>query len=118
MVIKIKEKEYKLKKDRYKQARSGCSRLFNIHCRKCNNIVVVYQKDGIGTVLRRLYMDRILAPKNLVGLQKQILKKISVVTCETCGHILGMPYIYKKEKRKSFRLHKDSIIKTIKKLDK
>jgi hypothetical protein len=57
-----------LKRDKYKSTRGGYSRLLNLHCRKCNSLVAVYQKDGPGN-LRRLYLDRILAPDKLVGLQ-------------------------------------------------
>jgi len=106
-----------LKRDKYKSARGGYSRLLNLHCRKCDNIVVEYQKDGPGN-LRRLYMDRIFAPEKLVDLQKKSIKSISPLKCGKCNFILGMPYIYEKEKRKAFRIFQDAIVKRIKKLNK
>ena len=103
------------KKDKYKSARGGHSRLLDLHCRKCNNVIAVYQKDGPGN-FRRLYMDRILEPEKLVGLQNENIKDISPIKCDKCGFMVGMPYIYKKEKRKAFRVFQDAIVKRIKKL--
>lgn len=104
-----------LKRDKYKSARGGYSRLLNLHCRKCNNLVAVYQKDGPGN-LRRLYLDRIMAPDKLVGLQSDNIKTMPPLKCCKCGFVLGMPYIYEKEKRKAFRIFQDAITKTIKKI--
>ena len=91
--------------------------MLDVCCRKCENTVVIYQKDGPGN-LRRLYLDRIFAPKNMVGLQSSNIKDISILKCPECQEMLGTPYIYTKEKRKSFRLYQDAVIKKIKKLNK
>jgi ribosomal protein S27E len=107
---------FSFKKDKYKSARGGHSRLLNVCCRKCETVVVVYQKDGPGN-LRRLYLDRIFAPDNLVGLQNLSLADIPMLKCQKCSEILGTPYIYAKEKRKAFRLYQDSVIKRLRKLD-
>jgi hypothetical protein len=104
-----------LKTDRYRKNRGGYSRLLNLYCRKCNRLIATYQKDGPGN-LRRLYLDRISYPKELVGLQNQPLEKIKILNCK-CGEMLGTPYIYKKENRKAYKLYQDSIIKKIKKLN-
>ncbi len=104
------------KRDKYKSARGGYSRLLNLYCRKCNTIFAEYQKDGPGN-LRRLYMDRIIAPEKLVGLQKESIKDVSPIKCDKCGFIVGMPYIHKKEKRKAFRVFQDAIVKRVKKLN-
>ena len=106
-----------LKRDKYKSARGGYSRLLNLHCRKCNTIFAEYQKDGPGN-LRRLYMDRIIAPQKIVGLHKENIEDISPIKCPKCGFTVGVPYIYKKEKRKAFRVFQDAIIKKVKKLNK
>jgi len=111
----MKKNSFSLKRDKYKSARGGHSRLLNIYCRKCENIVLVYQKDGHGN-LRRLYLDRIFSPDNFVGLQTLNLDNISVLKCKKCSEILGVPYIYAKEKRKAFRLFQDSVIKRLRKL--
>lgn len=104
--------KYKIKKDKYKSSRGGYSRLLDVSCQKCNNKVLVYQKDGPGN-LRRLYMDRIFSPDSLVALYKKDIQKISPLKCKECGFIMGIPYIYIKEKRKAFRLFQDAIIKKI-----
>jgi len=105
---------FKFKKDKYKSKRGGYSRLLNIHCRKCEDIIAVYQKDGPGN-LRRMYMDRIFDPEFLVGLQKKSIKEIQPLQCRN-KHIVAMPYIYEKEKRKAFRVFQDSVVKRIRKL--
>ena len=106
-----------LKRDKFKSARGGYSRLLDISCRKCGQQVVTYQKDGPGN-LRRLYLDRIFSPDQLVGLQNSNLKDISQLKCTKCDEVLGTPYVYPKESRKAFRLYQDSVVKKIKKLNK
>ena len=105
-----------IKKDKYKSARNGYSRLLNIYCYQCSNFILVYQKDGAGN-LRRMYMDRILAPDNLTSLQKNNIKNINPLKCTKCGFIMGMPYIYQKEKRYAFRIFQDAVIKKIRKIN-
>ena len=112
----MKKTSFSFKKDKYKSARGGHSRLLNVFCRKCESIVVVYQKDGPGN-LRRMYLDRIFSPDNLVGLQSLNIEDIPTLKCQKCSEVLGTPYIYIKEKRKAFRLYQDSVIKRIRKLD-
>lgn len=109
------KKEFNLKRDQYKSARGGYSRLLNIYCYKCNHLVLTYQKDGPGNI-RRLYFDRIFSPDKLVNLQKENIKLVSPLKCSKCGFIMGMPYIYEKEKRKAFRVFQDALIKKIQKL--
>ncbi len=89
--------------------------MVNVYCRKCENIVLVYQKDGPGN-LRRLYLDRVFSPSELTDLQKLDIDKIPALKCRKCSEILGAPYIYPKEKRKAFRLFQDSIIKRSRRL--
>jgi hypothetical protein len=79
-------------------------------------LVVIYQKDGPGS-LRRLYIDRIFGPKKYVGLEKREIKEIRNLVCGKCTEVLGVSYIYKKENRKSFRLFQDAVVKKIRKLD-
>ena len=104
------------KKDKYKTARGGHSRLLNICCRKCESVITIHQKDGPGN-LRRLYIDRIFAPAELTNLQKFSIAKIPILKCKKCGEVLGTPCIYIKEKRKAFRLYQDSVIRRLRKLD-
>ncbi len=104
-----------LKRDKYKSSRGGYSRLLSIYCYKCQSLVLTYQKDGPGN-LRRLYMDRIFSPERLVNLQKFNIKDISPLKCTKCGFIMGIPYIYEKEKRKAFRVFQDALIKKVTKI--
>ncbi|MFZ6035819.1 MAG: hypothetical protein ACOYUK_01635 [Patescibacteria group bacterium] len=105
----------KLKKDKYKSARGGYSRLLDISCQKCQKPVLVYQKDGPGN-LRRLYLDRIMSPEKLVGLQQQSIASLAPLKCAGCGFVMGIPYVYEKEKRKAFRIFQDAVIKRIRKV--
>lgn len=108
--------KFKFKKDKFSNARGSYSRLVNVNCRKCNNLVAVYQKDGPGN-LRRMYFDRIFSPESLVNLQKKNIKEIPQLKCAKCGEIIGTPYIYEKENRKAFRLYQDAAIKKAVKLN-
>ncbi|MFH0773054.1 MAG: hypothetical protein V1922_01970 [bacterium] len=101
---------YNLKRDRYSHTRGGYSRFINVYCGTCKNFVLLYQKDGPGS-LKRLYMDRIFAPENLVNLQKNDSKKTLI--CENCKNIIGFPIVYEKERRRAFHLKQGSFIKKI-----
>ncbi len=107
-------KKIKLKRDKYKNSRGGCSRLLDLHCQKCNNLIAVYQKDGPGN-LRRLYMDRIVSPERLIGFQHKDIKDIFPLRCDRCDLIVGMPYVYEKEKRKAFRVIHGAIARRLRK---
>ncbi len=107
----------KLKRDKYKSARGKYSRLLELSCRVCDTTVAMYQKDGPGGLLR-LYMDRIHAPEKLVGFQHKSLKDIPHLRCPNCEEMIGTPYIYKKEKRKAFRLYHDALKKKIRPIKK
>lgn len=105
----------KFKRDKFKSARGGHSRLIKVSCNKCKSLVCTYQKDGPGS-LKRMYFDRIFSPPNLSNLQKKKITSVSPLKCKKCGELLGTPYIYKKENRKAIRLYQDSITKKISKL--
>jgi len=108
------DKSLKIKRDRYKSARGAYSRILNIYCRKCENLVAVYQKDGPGN-LRRMYLDRIFSPSSIYGLEQSEIKEIKPLVCNKCNELLGIPYIYVKETRKAFRLFQDAVTKKIRK---
>ncbi len=93
----------KLKRDKFKKTRGGSSRLLAVKCEKCDELLCYYQKDGSG-LLKRMYIDRI------AKIYTDIDKKLA---CHKCGHILGMRYIYEKEKRPAFKLFKGSVKKKI-----
>ena len=92
------------KSDKYKKARGGYSRLLQISCEKCNEVICMYQKDGPG-ILKRIYIDRIIDPK--ISLTNKSLD------CPACNEVLGVRMIYKKEQRQAYRLFAGSIAKKI-----
>lgn len=94
---------FKLKNDQYRKNRGGYSRFLNIFCDSCNAHLVLYQKDGPGE-LKRMYLDRIFAPK---------IKKNSNFKCSSCKKVIGTFYNYKKEDRPAIRLYQGSVIKKV-----
>ncbi len=94
---------FALKHDRFWKNRGGYARLLAIRCEKCKEILCYYQKDGPG-LLKRIYIDRII--KTYARAEKKL-------TCHKCGHVLGVRYIYEKEKRPAFMLFEGSVTKKI-----
>lgn len=84
---------FKLKKDKYKSARGGSSKLLDIGCNGCGEHLCFYQKDGPGE-LRRMYFDRVIGLE--VG-EKELV-------CGKCQKILAVKMVYAKEKRDAYRL--------------
>src|SRR4051812_46742649 len=102
----------KFRSDKYRKARGGYSRFLQISCEHCDHKILMYQKDGPGE-LRRLYIDRIIKPEGFSKLEKKPIAKIPELICQNCKRILGIPYIYKKENRKAFRLFVGAVNKKI-----
>lgn len=98
-------KKFLLKNDAYRKSRGGYARFLNILCDGCGSHLLLYQKDGPGE-LKRMYVDRILAPKISSSKKKEF-------TCRSCKRVIGTFYIYKKEKRPAIRLYQGSILKKI-----
>jgi hypothetical protein len=111
----MKSPKFKFKIDQYRKNRGDYSRIIDVHCRKCKTLIMKYQKDGPG-VLRRLYFDRILTPKELTELEKKTLSKIKDLKCPKCKILLGTPYIFPQENRKCFRMYQDAVTKKVTKL--
>ena len=97
--------KFTLKNDKYKKTRGGYSRFLNIFCDSCGEYLVLYQKDGPGE-LKRMYLDRIVAPKISPAKAREFI-------CPSCKKIIGTFYTYKKEKRPAIRLYQGSISKKI-----
>lgn len=93
--------KFQLKNDSFRKSRGGYARFLNIYCEHCSEFLLLYQKDGSGP-LKRLYLDRIFAPKELVGLQDT--KKVENLVCKKCQKLIGIPGIYEKENRKVYLL--------------
>ena len=95
------------KSDRFKKNRGGYSRWLSLSCEKCKTQLMIYQKDGPG-IIKRLYLDRIVAPGNLAG--KNLI-------CKRCKTVLGIQIVYQKENRPAYRLFAGAIEKKIVKGD-
>lgn len=108
-------KSLTLKRDKFRKARGGHARALEIRCEKCGHFLALYQKDGPGP-LKRMYVDRILSPQNLANLLNTPFKKLPQLACDRCQRLIGVPYLYEKEKRPAFRLFVDSIVKRITKI--
>jgi len=102
----------KLKRDKYRKNRGGNSKFLDIFCESCGTHLFYYQKDGLG-ILKRLYLDRIIGSKEYSNLEHMALKDIPNLACLSCKDILGVPYIYPKEKRLAFRLFAGEVSKKI-----
>lgn len=108
----MEKKKFKLKNDKYRKTRGGYSRFLLIRCSKCETPFALYQKDGPGP-LKRMYLDRILAPEALAGLEKLHIKDVKHMICPKCKQSIGTPYIYDKENRLAFLLNPTSFTKKI-----
>lgn len=97
--------QFTLKKDAYRENRGGHSRFFNIFCDSCLAHLLLYQKDGPGE-LKRMYLDRILAPKASPSGSGEFV-------CPSCKKIIGTFYTYEKEKRRAIRLYQGSVFKKL-----
>jgi len=104
--------QHALKKDKYVNARGGNSHFLDIYCSKCNQHIVLYQKDGHGRLLR-IYLDRIFEPQKFFLLQSMIgsTTEMPNLKCPKCNALIGIPMIYKAEKRLAFRLIRGSFVK-------
>ncbi len=98
---------FKLKNDRYRKTRGGTSKFLTIYCINCAKPLLLYQKDGIGS-LKRLYLDRILAHSTNSTC-------LSLLQCPDCNNTIGKSYIYEKENRPAFLLLQGTFKKKVSK---
>lgn len=107
-----REKVHKFKKDRYVKTRGGNSHFLDLYCSGCNNHLLLYQKDGQGSLLR-LYLDRIFEPQELAVLQSTCSTKSQIpnLKCSTCQKLIAIPMVYKQENRLAFSLVPGSFVK-------
>jgi len=96
---------YSIKKDKYANARGGNSHFLDLYCSKCGNYLLLYQKDGHGSLLR-LYLDRIFEPHYLAELKFKGYnrKTLPALKCSKCENLIGLPMVYEPENRLAFRL--------------
>ena len=104
--------QHRLKIDKYVNARDGNSHFLDLYCSKCGRYLVLYQKDGRGSLLR-IYLDRIFEPQELSVLQFKCWDKGDMpnLECPKCRALIGTPMVYKPEKRLAFRLLHGSFAK-------
>ncbi len=93
----------RLKKDKYRKARGGTSKLLDLFCESCSTHLFYYQKDGPG-ILKRLYLD------SIIDFEKSSENKL---VCPNCKDTLGVYYVYPKEKRPAYRLFAGEVTKKI-----
>lgn len=91
-----------LKQDEYRRSRGGKAAFFVISCAKCGEKILLYQKDDPRGTLKRMYFDRIIKPSRLAKLVSAPIKTVPVLVCASCKHLIGVPYVYPKERRKAF----------------
>lgn len=104
--------KHKRKKDKYRKTRGGQSTYLTISCAACNTSILLYQKDGPGT-LYRMYLDRILAPPELADLQHTCAAKEDMpnLTCPHCDAVIATPMVYSRERRLALRVIKGRLAK-------
>lgn len=95
--------KYALKNDRFRKARGGTAQFLDLYCARCGAHLLLYQKDGPGS-LHRLYLDRILAPHQLASPAQSL-------RCAKCAALLGTATIYQQEDRAAIRLVPGSFAK-------
>src|SRR5680860_691673 len=105
-------KKIDFKKDIYREKRGGYSRFLEVSCHHCDKKTLIYQKDGPGE-LKRMYLDRIVSPENIMKLQKFPIKKVPNLVCSKCKYTLAMPYVFPKEKRNAYRLFVGAVNKKV-----
>lgn len=86
--------QVKIKHDRFSAKGGESSKVLDIVCRRCNNIVLVYQKDGQGPLLR-CYLDRIIYPETYKKLRRfRSVRGVPRLSCNDCDAIMGKPVRY------------------------
>ena len=105
--MEFPKEKFKPKKDSRSQRRGGPIKFLYIACAKCNEPIMVYQKDGLGGLVR-FYVDRIVWPPDLVKAQERLavagVKPAAPLACTTCGTIIGSPMVYEPEQRAAYRV--------------
>jgi len=109
----MEKRKINLKNDRYRRDRGGQAEILSIFCSACGNPIMLYQKDGIGQLLR-CYLNRIFAPPYLESLQYETDSALSTdlpsLNCRGCGVLIGVTMKYR-DGRLAYRLVPGSIKK-------
>lgn len=100
------------KNDLYRRRRGGTSVFLDLSCAACGTAVMLYQKDGKGS-LQRCYLNRIFRPPELEQLQHlgtTSPSQLSSLVCSGCGALLGVPMRHA-DGRLAFRLARGALKK-------
>ena len=104
-----------LKNDRYRRARGGKAVFLTLFCAGCQSPLLLYQKDGSGT-LQRCYLNRIFAPANLESLQHDLdirnPQDMEPLKCRVCKAVVGLPMCHT-DGRLAFRLNRGAFIRKV-----
>lgn len=99
-----------LKQDKYRRARGGKAVVLEISCSACSNVLMLYQKDGPGALMRS-YLNRIHHPPELANLDAnprvQEPSDLSPLRCSHCKQLMGIPMRHT-DGRLAFRLLRGS----------
>ncbi|MEI7653597.1 MAG: hypothetical protein WCJ70_05010 [bacterium] len=85
-------------KDTFYTTRGSKSKILALFCAgtHCGQTpFLIYQKDDYPGLMKRLYVDRCIAPR---------IEPETYLTCPTCKQKLGLLYTYEKENRIAYKL--------------
>lgn len=91
-------KTFRFISDKYLQARGGKPHFLNIYCDHCGQHLLLYQKDNPGK-LKRLYLDRIVAPSHLAELTEHPIEDAPQLRCPKCNRLIAIAELYDQEPR-------------------
>ena len=102
----------RIRRDRFYRARGGSAQLVRLVCGRCRTFLCVYQKDGMGNLLR-IYWDRVSDLRDHAEYSPGATQdEMSPLLCDGCGHLLGVPMTYADEDRLAWRLERGAVHKT------
>lgn len=86
--------------DKYTKGRGSFSKQVAIKCVNCSEIIFNYQKEGNGAI-EKLFLDSIL--------DNFIVKKKAKLTCPKCEKVLGVRFVFGKDKKMAFKVYPGAI---------
>ena len=87
------------------------SRFLNLHCSHCGIRVIRYRKEGSGRLIR-VYLDRIIEPKNLRALKHAAGEPgLPPLVCPDCSQRMGVSITRGSGNRLAYRLIQGSFRK-------
>lgn len=96
-----------IKRDKFFRDREKVAEMWDIKCTRCNEKVLLYQKDGRGR-LHRCYLNRIFDPPFYAKLQQEqglTKKEMPPLRCPHCDTLIGMPMLHWEGRLAYFLIH-------------